>query len=312
MVLTVSVSMLGLIVGSTVGVCLWDPPAAHGVTAPSTTRPAQTASTFSLATYNINYGNANLKLVVETLVKADADFVCLQETNRTSQGYIQRNLRSKYPYTIFRGGTRGSDGFAFLSKTPIRNLKYVRPKYRYFATWLCTVRLGGEDVRIANVHLRPFDPRGVKSIPQAIARLADAESWRMKEISYIHSQLSTKMPVIVAGDFNAPPPAGSATYLLEKGFVDSFAAVTKNPARHATWYCKRNGFEWRFRLDYIFCSKRFISPHASRIIVSNASDHYLVASTFRWRDQNRKADPTTRPRPGKGPVRGSPEKRNPL
>jgi len=305
----VLMSMVGLFVLPMIGAWVCGPSVTQA--APATTRPAKDPSTFSVATYNINYGNANLKLVVETLIKADADLVCLQETNRTSQGYIQRNLRDKYPYTVFRGGTRWADGFAFLSKTPISNVKCLRPKYRYFATWLCSVRLGGKAVRIANVHLRPFDPRGVKDILDAAARMAAAESLRMKEIAYIHSQLSQKMPVIVAGDFNAPPPMGSAAYLAEKGFIDSFAAVNdkKDSAKHATWHWKHKGIEWRYRLDYIFCSRDF-RPRASRIIASNASDHYLVVSTFRWPSQKQKAAPTTRPAEGAGPASGGDEQRN--
>jgi len=295
----VLVSMVGLLVLAVVGAWVCGTPATQAESTTPTTRPTTAPARFSVATYNINYGNANLKLVVETLVKADADFVCIQETNRTSQGYIQRNLRNKYPYTIFRGGTRWADGFAFLSKTPIRDVKYVRPKFGYFATCLCSVRLGGKSVQVANVHLRPFDPRGIKSIRDAIARMLAAENWRIKEIAYIHSKLSRKMPVIVAGDFNAPPPVASATYLVKKGFTDSFAAVNKDSAKHVTWRWKHEGIEWRYRLDYIFCSKHF-RPHASRIITSNASDHYLVVSTFGWANQEGAA--TTRPATGR--VRG--------
>ena len=38
---------------------------------------------------------------------------------------------------------------------------------------------------------------------------------------------------------------------------------------------------WRYRLDYIFHSAHS-KTHASRILSSNASDHSLVVSHFRW------------------------------
>jgi len=245
-----------------------------------------------VAGYNINYGNVNLKGIVETIKKADADLVCLQETNRASRIYIRRHLQTAYRHSVFYGGTRGADGFAFLSKTPIKDPKRLPSKFKYFDTWFCTVKLDGRDVRIANVHLRPFNPRGIKSVRQALGRMAAAELWRMKEIAYIYSAIPGKMPVIVAGDFNAPPIMASAAYLSGKGFVDSFAAVNADHMKYSTWQWKYGGVHWRSRLDYIFCSKD-IRPCTSRIITSNASDHCLVVSGFRW---PKKETPTTHPK----------------
>ena len=41
---------------------------------------AQPASKFTVATYNINYANFDLKLAVETILKSGADIVAIQET----------------------------------------------------------------------------------------------------------------------------------------------------------------------------------------------------------------------------------------
>ena len=263
-------------------------PAAPGSKTP-TTRKAEPE--FAVASYNINYGNADLKTVAETIRKADADLVCLQETNRASQKYLLRSLGSAYRYSLFRGGNRRSDGFGFLSKTPIRKPRRLASKFKYFDTWFCTVKLGEKDVRIVNLHLRPINSRGIKSVGQALKRMAAAELWRMKEIAYIHSAIPQKTPVIVTGDFNATPTMASATYLTDRGFVDSFAAVNADHINHVTWRWKHKGVLWRYRLDYIFATKD-IQPCTSRIIKSDASDHYLVTSGFRWPE---KAESTTRP-----------------
>jgi len=254
-----------------------------------TTRKAE--PTFTVASYNINYGNADLKTVAETIRKADADLVCLQETNRVSQRYLSRSLSATYRYSFFRGGNRGSDGFGFLSKTPIRKPYRLPAKFKFFETWFCTVKLDGKDVRIVNLHLRPFNPRGIKTVGQALARMAQAEMWRMKEIAYIRAAIAKQTPVIAAGDFNAPPTMASAKHLTDTGFVDSFAAVNPNDANQVTWRWKHKGIEWRYRLDYIFATKD-IQPRTSRIIKSNASDHYLVVSGFRWPEN---LSPATRP-----------------
>ncbi len=83
----------------------------------------------------------------------------------------------------------------------------------------------------------------------------------------------------------------SAGYLPSKGFVDSFAAVNADHTNYATWRWKYRDVLWRFRLDYIFCSKDIL-PCTSSIIKSNASDHYLVTTSFRW---PKKTKPATRP-----------------
>jgi endonuclease/exonuclease/phosphatase family metal-dependent hydrolase len=111
--------------------------------------------------------------------------------------------------------------------------------------------------------------------------MGQAELWRMKEIAYIHSVIPDDTPVIVAGDFNAPPVMASAAYLTDRGFIDSFAAVNPDHAKHVTWRWRYKGMDWRYRLDYIFSSRDML-PCTSRIIVSNASDHYLVLTGFRW------------------------------
>ncbi len=255
----------------------------------TTTRPAEPA--FTVASYNINYGNADLKTVAETIRKADADLVCLQETNRVSQRYLLRSLSKAYRYSFFRGGNRAADGFGFLSKTPIRKPYRLPAKYKYFETWFCTVKLDGKDVRIVNLHLRPFNARGLKTIGQAVKRMSEAEMWRMKEIAYIRAAIGKKTPVIAAGDFNAPPTMASAKYLSETGFIDSFAATNPNDTNQVTWRWRHKGIVWRYRLDYIFATKD-IRPCTSRVIKSSASDHYLVLSGFRW---PKTPEPTTGP-----------------
>jgi len=257
-------------------------------TKPQTPTTRKAEPSFSVATFNINYGNVNLGSIVKTIGKSGADLVCLQETNRASQNYLRRYLRRVYRYSFFHGGSRGSDGFGFMSKTPIKETKRLPAKFHYFDTWFCTVRLDGRDVRIVNLHLRPFDPRGVKSVGQAMRRMAQAEVWRMKEIAYIHSAIDAKTPVIAAGDFNAPPIMASATYLSDRGFIDSFAAVNADHMNHATWRWKYAGILWRYRIDYIFCSKTIV-PCTSRIIASDASDHHLVISGFRWPEKDKPA-----------------------
>ncbi|RPI61240.1 MAG: hypothetical protein EHM48_05990 [Planctomycetaceae bacterium] len=45
----------------------------------------------------------------------------------------------------------------------------------------------------------------------------------------------------------------------------------------STWHWDWKGQSVTFRLDYIFHNSRF-KTHTSKVIVSDASDHYLVVS----------------------------------
>ncbi len=251
----------------------------------TTTNPASEPTTkptvkFSVATYNINYGNVNLKKVVKTIRKADAHLVCLQETNRRSEKHLRRAFKRKYRYMYFRSG-QAAGGFGVLSKSPIKKLRYLPRKYGYFGTLLFHTKLGSKKVQVANVHLQPTVPRRGESGIELLKLFFQTETIRAREIKYIHDNLIKTMPTILIGDFNSPPYMTVPVFLVKHGFTDSFAAVTRGANTHTTWRWRYRNTEWKYRLDYIFCNARF-KTLASKIIKSNASDHYLVTSTLEW------------------------------
>lgn len=105
-----------------------------------------------VASYNINYGNANLKAVVEAIKKADADVVALQETNRTSERYLRKHLRKHYRHMHFEHAKRAG-GFAFLSRFRLEKVRHLPRTVGWFGTYVATVKFEGRDVHLANVHL---------------------------------------------------------------------------------------------------------------------------------------------------------------
>ncbi len=111
----------------------------------------------------------------------------------------------------------------------------------------------------------------------ALGALSEAEQTREKEIRQIHQALTKDMPTIVVGDFNSSSLLATPRFMVDNGFTDSFAEVTKNPDRHPTWHWNLNGLNLTFRLDYIFHDKGF-STLQSRVVSTDASDHNLVIS----------------------------------
>ena len=230
---------------------------------------------FSVATYNINYGNANLKEIVKTIRKADAHLVCLQETNRKSEKYLRRAFRRKYRYKYFRNG-QAAGGFGILSKSPIKKVKYLPRKHGYFGTLLFHTKLGGKKVQVADIHLHPTVPRQGEGGFELLKLFYRTETIRAREIKYIHDSLDKTLPTILTGDFNSPPYMTVPGFLVKQGFIDSFAAVTRGANTHTTWRWRYRNVEWKYRLDYIFHNAR-LKTLTSKIVKSDASDHYLVA-----------------------------------
>lgn len=242
-----------------------------------TAQPAK--RTFTVATFNVNWGNPNLEEVVKVISQSQADLVALQEINDVSQRYLRSRLAGRYPHMKFRlpTGRYLAAGFGFLSKILLEGFRYVEAKHGLFGTWICHARPAGRRLQIVNVHLTPFSPPGRGGLAAAWQTLADVEDTHDKEIRHVHDALSKNLPAIVLGDFNSPSPLAAPQFLAKRGFTDSFAAVTKAPDRHPTWHWRLGKVNLAFRLDYIFHNKD-ISTLESRLVRTNASDHNVLVS----------------------------------
>lgn len=237
------------------------------------------AGEFTVATYNVLYANPDLPKLVTTIKATQADLVALQETNARSERFLRRHLETEYPHQQFHGG-KGSDGFGFLSKTPLRNLRSLDPLPGGRGAWIADVTLGGTNVQVASVHLATPDSRSIRSLADAMAVLQAVEGTHTRETARLYEALSPQTPAIVLGDFNSLSFFHAPRFLIEQGWVDSFASVTENADQHGTWRCRAGKNEWKLRIDFIFHS-RDLRTLESRILPGGASDHYPVVSRLR-------------------------------
>jgi len=239
--------------------------------------------TLTVATFNINWGNPNLPEVVRVIRQSQADVVALQETNEASERYLRRHLSNSYPHMHFRPPTGGffASGFAFLSKIPLGRLRYLGPNGGMFGSWACQVTWAGKRLQIVNVHLQPFLlPQG-GSLAAVLRLFAQIEDVHAQEIAAIHKALSSETPAVVLGDFNSLSMGKAPRYLTSKGLIDGFGSVNEKPDQHPTWQWQLRDVNLAFRVDYVFHSKG-VSTIESRIIQTNASDHYPVVSRLRF------------------------------
>jgi len=245
------------------------------------TAPALSAGTneFTVATWNILYRNPNLAALMPTLRAVDADLVALQETNPESERHLRQTLTATYAHMRFIGGKR-SDGFGFLSKTPLRTLRFVDGLPEWRGTWVAEVELGGRSVQVVSVHLATPKARQMTSMTGMLRTFQEADETHALEMRRLEPFLKTG-PTLVLGDFNSLSVSYPATFLRQRGFVDSFASVTEHADRQGTWVTRQGEQSWPFRIDFIYHDAALATVR-SRIVASDASDHRLVVSSLRW------------------------------
>jgi endonuclease/exonuclease/phosphatase family metal-dependent hydrolase len=239
----------------------------------------------TIATYNINWGNPDLKTVVAAIREAHADVVALQETNAESEAFLRKELKDEYPHKEFHAAAAAAPagGFAFLSRKPLKGVTFVEPRFGFFGAFVAEVEFQQLSIQIVSVHLQPAIPKGDEGLRGIWRLFQDMEDIHVQEIERLYESVAKDKAAIVLGDFNSLPTLNAPAFLKEKGLTDSFAAVNKDSDRQATWHWRQNGVDYRFRLDYIFHSAQ-ISTTESRIVKREASDHYLLVSRVRWAD----------------------------
>jgi endonuclease/exonuclease/phosphatase family metal-dependent hydrolase len=243
--------------------------------------PATQPATFRLASFNVLYENRDLKAVAETIRKADADVVCLQETNDQSEKILREQLGKMYPHATFQSGGGGASGFGILSKTPLRNVKHLPPKFGWFGTHVCEANLAGRAVQLVSAHLTASTPPANASAAEVLRLWGLREAVRAKEIAYILENTDPRLPRLIAGDLNAQPGDSAPRFLKDKGFVDSLASARADHEKVTTWSGSLGGMQLAFRVDYVFHTKDIQSTDC-QVLPCAASDHSLVVSTLRW------------------------------
>jgi endonuclease/exonuclease/phosphatase family metal-dependent hydrolase len=241
--------------------------------------PAARPISLRVATYNVNWGNADLKELATAIQRADADVVCLQETTAASEELLRETFKAGYPHIRFQGheGRFAAERFGFLSRLPLRNVRFVPPQHGLFGTYCADLDVRGQALRIVNVHLSPLLVRRGAGLRDAYAALRNMEQTHTDEARRILEGIDPDMPTIIAGDFNSLSTLQAPLLLKGAGFTDSFAAVTTKPDAHPTWRWRLRSGTWDLRIDYVFHSAHFTTKR-SEVFESDASDHSLLVS----------------------------------
>ncbi|MEQ9408202.1 MAG: endonuclease/exonuclease/phosphatase family protein [Fuerstiella sp.] len=240
------------------------------------------ADELRVATFNVNYANRRGDLVLRAIATANADVICLQETTLQSEEFLRRHLKVEYPeFNVIGHQDRYyAERFAFVSRQPPKDLDFHPPKDGLFGFWCATFTTAQRDIRIVNVHLKPFMLNRDSGVTGIMASVAATEACHQNEIARIIQSLPDDMPVLVVGDFNSMSTFCAPQAMASAGYMDSFASVHDKPDAHPTWHWPTRPIPLRMRVDYIFHSVEF-QTLTSQVIAPTGSDHSLLVSELK-------------------------------
>lgn len=231
--------------------------------------PIPTDLELTVVSYNVNYGLAGDAQTLAAVLDVDADVVLLQETTAEWEQVLRASsqLHERWPHANFHHCC-GAGGLAVLSRWPIDTFEILEPPPdpdAWFPAARAIVETPAGPVELLDVHLRP----PVKTEDQGwLAALSSTPEVRVAEVEHHLPHLDTKLPTIIAGDFNEGDGGRALKRLAEEGFVD---VLDDLGVRGSTW-------RWgalRARLDHVLVDEQF-EPIEGEVLEAGRSDHLPV------------------------------------
>jgi len=210
------------------------------------------------------------------------------------QGFASVNWDKRYvpfpywPPSLHFGKMKS--GQAILSKYPIDNIECVileRPNeapFWYGAFYLdrlvqiADVKIGKTIVKVLNVHLEAF-------YPETRRRQADV-------VKNLFEKYSSKMPVILMGDFNSEPPWVEGAdevmeAILRSDHIESAIDQKQYDTAVQKSFTSSSG-EPQKMIDFILYNDNFIEKIDARVVqeAGDISDHFPVVMRFKFKSKN--------------------------
>lgn len=244
--------------------------------------------------YNWSRNEIGSKAILDEIINANADIVCLQEfyTDNSDNFNMLKKLHEFYPYAHVEITLtlRGTDkwGIATFSKFPIRRKeKIVFENAQHNLAIASDIFVNNKLIKVYNTHLQSIhlnydEIESIENITDTIiwkptgnifAKLRYAYYWRALQAEKLKANMNkANAPIILCGDFNDSP--NSYVYrTLSKNLQDSFDEAGLGVGQ--TYFGKIPAF----RIDYILADSKFnISKH--QILRNIFSDHFAVKATM--------------------------------
>jgi len=257
------------------------------------------ASTFTVATWNVNSIRARLDPVLTFLAEIEPDIACLQETKVDDQVF-PRVPFLELGYQVTTHGSKGLAGVATLTKerpTSVQRGFICEPPDLHAR--ILNVQVRG--IRIYNVYV----PNGTELGSTSFAYKLD---WLARLRAELDASCVPNEPLAIVGDFNVAPQARDVwdpmrfeghilctpeerralLHLAEFGLTDCFRRHESEPG-HYTWFDYRtNGFMRNegLRIDHVYATESLaarctkVVHHSEPRGWDKPSDHLPVVATF--------------------------------
>lgn len=257
----------------------------------------------------ITYIRQRLSGLATQIRQLDPDIVCLQELfHHNLQQQLYLLLEDRFPYACgfakkglkFRLGNE----LITLSKFSVKNDRFFRFNNAALEEKIFTNKgffrmiveiPGSGELQLINFHMTAG---GLRHHPEHPAM----EKIRSSQIRQLVNHVSSRMPVILAGDLNAGPGTSKKNYdeMIDAGFTDTFTVAG---GKGISWDPDNPLIQWHGghhlpsqRVDHVFINKvagQIIKPSGAEIVLNHAgirltngtsicvSDHYGVLVYFK-------------------------------
>lgn len=240
---------LRITVGVLLGVNLW-----QVLYWPTTEEPSEGGESYTVMSFNIFMGNAEVDSLLAYIADKDPDILFLIETAHHWRNVVQP-LREAYPYHLVRYGSH-ENGVAFFSKYPLD------PHDSTVTRAIARLQLPQGEVLLVGCH--PPAPRSQRHLNNRNQYLDNVAQFASEQ----------QMPTIVLGDFNASPWAPHF-----KGFWEEsgLTLANQNLWIYPTWPA-HDPFLW-VPIDH-FLSRNGIAVTSVQRGEPTGSDHYPLLVEF--------------------------------
>lgn len=237
-------------------------------------RPIETPpeNSIRVMTWNVNWGVPGPNQALKVIEKAQADIVCLQETNSAWEKLLRARFAKRYPFMEFRQCTSAAGGLAYLSRFTGKETAVVPTVTGWFDQWIMSFDTPLGEVQIGNVHLQPSaTDRGQITLTSCLT----AAGRRLAETRRFQEKLLPDLPTLVAGDYNENDDDTSVQLLRRAGMTDALSQFDRSTK---TWHWSLGSLNLSARFDHILYSG--LHCYSAEVIKGGASDHWPVVAVF--------------------------------
>ncbi|MCL3779839.1 hypothetical protein EMN47_05485 [Prolixibacteraceae bacterium JC049] len=257
----------------------------------------------NVLSYNVRYFRDDenkahhLDTIINFLNGQKSDIICLQEASMHKWGkYNPASLKLKLKGIKHYQLAHTSDKTGPLTYTrfPILDMGEIRFDRSGNIVIYTDILVNDDTLRIYNCHLQSYKikPKDYKFIDSLSVKPNDKQieeikqfSWKMKKAMKMRADQANEVkqhieaspyPVIVCGDFNAPPMS-YAYRKMRSNLKDAFVKSGKG------WGNTLRGKFMNFRIDYILTNEN-ISPMNYKAHKVSYSDHFPITSTLIYKN----------------------------